>query len=453
MRLAAPIVIAFAIVVASPHRTEACSCMSSGPVCQAFWNTAAVFDATVVGIERIGRDQLIGNRTIAVPEKLVTLDVRQAWKGAGVAPGPLQVLTAENGGACGFDFKPGHRYLVFATAGTDGGLRVSLCSATREFDGTGEANAFLQSLTQPESGGRAFGSVTLSQRVFGPDGAPSTETPMELRVKLSGDGQNRTVVSTGGKYEFTGLAPGRYEVDISLPDGYSAWSSMRPIEIPNRRACSQNDFGVSPAGRIVGRLLDASGRAVRNVRVELTGATTRPQRAYGIESMSTQSDPDGSFALTGVAPGRYMLGINLNDLPSQWNPYARNVYPGAGQPPQVLELSLGQVVDLGDWTLAPPLPVTSISGVIMWKDGTPAAGAYVAVSDVTGNPVEQPRGAGGSTAGTDGRFSIEVRQGRTYTFIARPDGMGPTAPISAPRIVAGPGLEPVRIVIERDPPR
>lgn len=143
---------------ASP--AQACSCMPSGPVCQAYWNTDAVFDATVVRIERAAREDILGNELVTSSKRLVTLDVRHTWKGLG--SGHLQVLTNEYEAACGFTFKEGVRYLVFARQGRSGELEVSLCSATREFDGTGDAAAFLASLGKPGVGGRVFGTIRYS---------------------------------------------------------------------------------------------------------------------------------------------------------------------------------------------------------------------------------------------------------------------------------------------------
>ena len=70
------------------------------------------------------------------------------------------VVLAADAAACGFDFKPGRRYLVFASKRTlDGRWSVSLCSATREFDGSGDDARFLASLARPPAGGRIFGAV------------------------------------------------------------------------------------------------------------------------------------------------------------------------------------------------------------------------------------------------------------------------------------------------------
>ena len=90
----------------------ACSCVLPGPACQAYWNTSAVFDATVIRISPVERTESIGDREFTYSDKIVTLTVHKAWKGA--QPGPLEVHTSGNGASCGYDFKEGQRYLVFA---------------------------------------------------------------------------------------------------------------------------------------------------------------------------------------------------------------------------------------------------------------------------------------------------------------------------------------------------
>ena len=60
---------------------------------------------------------------------------------------------------------------------------------------------------------------------------------------------------------------------------------------------------------------------------------------------------------------------------------------------QAARSSMSQQVDLGRWELTAPLPVVQLTGWIVWKDGSPAAGVYVSVADVTGNPIGNARGA------------------------------------------------------------
>jgi hypothetical protein len=348
----------------------------------------------------------------------------------------------------GFDFKIGERYLVFAhSRATEPRLRVSRCSRTRKFDGTGEDAEFLASLSTPETGEQVFGSIDLFQWSLN---QPSSRTPMNLPVRLTGNGRTITTTAKSGRYRFSGLAAGQYGVEIDLPPGYSTINSARSVDIPNARACAQTNYSISPAGSIAGRLVDKAGQGVRDVRVEVTAEDARVHPDYGLSVKSAQSDADGYFDVRNLSPGRYIVGVNLRDLPNEWNPYARQLYPGQGEPSAVIELTLGQVAGLGQWALAPPLAVVPISGWIVWKDGTPAGGVYVALRDMTGNPAERARAVGGSTSGPDGRFVIQAREGRAYTFMARPANNGPFYPLTRVRIEARPGLEPVRLVIEGD---
>ena len=73
-----------------------------------------MFDATVESIDRaVGPELSLGQERVSFPEKLVRMTVRQGLKGV-TAAGPVDVYTASDAAACGYDFKVGQRYLVFA---------------------------------------------------------------------------------------------------------------------------------------------------------------------------------------------------------------------------------------------------------------------------------------------------------------------------------------------------
>ena len=132
----APLVLFLLLMPAS--RVDACSCGQIGPACQSFWKTEAVFDATVEAIETTTRETAYEgiSRPVLDREHVVKLSVRQAWKG--VQAGPLEVVTNAQSSACGYEFKVGKRYLVFAWKRPyDGRWSVSTCSLTQEYNGTG----------------------------------------------------------------------------------------------------------------------------------------------------------------------------------------------------------------------------------------------------------------------------------------------------------------------------
>ncbi len=437
--------------LAGAPSADACTCMSSGPACQAFWTTDVVFDGTVTALEPTSREETFSNRTFQVTDLVVTLQVRQAWKG--VEGETVQVTTSDSGASCGFDFKMGGRYLVFASrGGSDSRPRVSLCSFTRAYNGTGEPAAFFASLGAAETGGRVFGTIESFTRSFKPANS-SSRTPMDLEVRLTGNGRTLTTTAKAGRYEFSGLAAGNYGLSVLVPDGYSTWMATRPVEIPNQRACFESDFGLNPSGRISGWVVDRSGQGVSKVAVEVTADDIELDRQDFLQVASTQSDNDGFFELRDLPPGRYIAGINLNDLPSEYRPYARTIFPGGNEPPMTIELALGQNVNLGRWVIPTPLSVVKLTGTVTWKDGTPAGGVFVSLSDVGRNAASRARGAGGAMSGPDGRFVVDAREGRVYRFVARLGGTGPALILSAPQIEAHPGLGPIALVIQRDPPR
>ena len=205
------------------------------------------------------------------------MTVRQALKGV-TATGPLDVYTPESDGACGYDFKPGHRYLVFARKRpADGRWIASLCSATQPYDGAGESASFIASLTEPAKGGRIFGTVKTFDKRFDYQ-LTSGERRLSANVRLVGGGREHSVAATNGSYEFRGLEPGRYQLDVEPPAGYASKYTSRNVDLPNGRACQEETFHFAPAGRVTGLVLSAEGRPAARVQIQLTTPETRPRR-------------------------------------------------------------------------------------------------------------------------------------------------------------------------------
>jgi hypothetical protein len=99
-----------AMVISGAWSAEAlaCSCAGEAPPCQAFWRSEAVFAGTVVSSGKISVD-LAGSK---YDQRLVHLTVDQPIRGMQTAE--VDVVTGWGGGDCGFGFKIGERYLVYA---------------------------------------------------------------------------------------------------------------------------------------------------------------------------------------------------------------------------------------------------------------------------------------------------------------------------------------------------
>ncbi len=121
-----------ALFTAQAQPVYACSCVIPGTPAEEMENADAVFSGEVLKIEDAGNYGYD-----------VTIQVQQSWKG--VEDSLIKVHTGMGGGDCGFGFKEGEEYVVYASL-TDGELQVYSCSLTGILDesdteGLGEGTA------------------------------------------------------------------------------------------------------------------------------------------------------------------------------------------------------------------------------------------------------------------------------------------------------------------------
>jgi hypothetical protein len=106
---------AFAILLLFVYadETRACQCEESVLPCQAFWNTEAVFSATVIsksviavdtGAEYSPKQQMIA----------VKLLVEDTFRGA-LGGNDVEIVTGMGDSDCGYNFEKGKKYLVYAS--------------------------------------------------------------------------------------------------------------------------------------------------------------------------------------------------------------------------------------------------------------------------------------------------------------------------------------------------
>ena len=110
-----------------PSITSACSCAELPSVEEEFEQSQAVFSGKVVDVRE--KRSIKGYIT-----KSVLFEVTNTWKG--VKQSQIIITTGQGGGDCGFDFKEGQEYLVYANESTMYGAKVlvsTLCNRTNEW--------------------------------------------------------------------------------------------------------------------------------------------------------------------------------------------------------------------------------------------------------------------------------------------------------------------------------
>ena len=132
------------VFLLSPQCAYACTCsMDPGSIDaeRALADSEAVFSGEVVEIEK------------DLQTSKVTLRASEVWKGP--QRETLEVSTPRYGMSCGYPFKEGQEYLVYAYTGNQG-LKVDYCGSTRRLT---EAQAHLEVL---EAGKKPTGGGALS---------------------------------------------------------------------------------------------------------------------------------------------------------------------------------------------------------------------------------------------------------------------------------------------------
>ncbi len=152
--LATLVLAVLGIVLLAPDCASACSCAGGGSkkemVEWALSHPGAVVSGEVIDVEK-------GSFSSSV-----TIRVSEVWKGP--QRETLEVSTPSYGAACGYPFKEGQEYLVYAYWGNQGkpprpALKVDSCSGTKPLSEAGEDLALLDKLgngEDPKDGGEAL---------------------------------------------------------------------------------------------------------------------------------------------------------------------------------------------------------------------------------------------------------------------------------------------------------
>jgi hypothetical protein len=392
-------------------QAEECSCAPQGPPCDAFWRADTVFSGTVIAIAAEQRPpaQKRGSAAGPPPPPLppfgwlptkVTIATDHVWRGQ--AAGDVVVYTGEPDSGCGFEFEIGKKYLVYAMH-RHAMLQTSQCSRTKLFTDARPDLDYFEELKQPAFGGSIIGRARL--------GASPAAT---FKVSIGNEsGTWSSVTDANGEFAFTNRAPGRYAIGIDVPEHYRLTAGAKLLELRDTRGCAFTEFGITAVGAVSLTVLDAAGKPAVRTTLELIEAETlrderprgHPQRTYA----------DGSVAWANVAPGRYVIGMNVTTLANPMRGRGRLFYPGVTDLASAFEFSVGvgERVEL-DTLRLPALPTrVDVSGVVFRADGTPLRGADILLRSAE----ESSRGhLVGRAVRTDaeGRFSIPALAGESY---------------------------------------
>lgn len=437
----------FILLPGFAEEVRACSCVFGGmQPCQEYSEADAVFAGTVVGISGV----TIEDGSYKHSQRLVRFSVEQGFRG--IEGSFVEVVTGLGGGDCGYGFKQGGQYLVYARRNAqDKRLYTGICLRTRPLAEAAADLAFIRSLATAEPTGLIFGEVSKRNHQWkeGEDwrkaitGAELTIEGEAARYELKSDAQ--------GAFRLEGLAPGAYKVKLKIPPGLAQLNSknefVETIEHEVKvaaRGCVQTGFLLNSDTRVSGYVIDASARPVANLKLDMRGAPSDPKNINNFRN--AQTDAEGRFEFKLVPPGDYLLGLRLLSSSGETLPYPRTYYPGVTTKSQAGVISVKEGEQLRDLELRlpPRLAEYGVDGFVVWADGRPAPGVSIYVSLQEEGELSSHAS---QRADERGRFTLKVYEGLSYQVSAYPQGATGAAPQSKWVEVPPPGAQPIKLVL------
>ena len=426
-------------ILAAPTTATACSCVPSGPPCQAYFDSGAVFVGTVQSIT-IRKRAVVDDR--AFDHKYVRLAIDGPSRG--VQGSSIEIWTGMGGGDCGFDFKEGQRYVVYAWRHPDGTLSAGICSRTRLYSEATEDIAYLNSGPAAAPAARVFGTIKVGERKE-PDGEWVQHPVPDVQVNVRGRvGVYSGATDAEGRYSIGGVPPGAYEIEALPPPVFSTRSLPWKFEIKDARACRAQDFYLRYDGRISGTIVDSAGRPAAGVRIEIAPAGKPPDTLHA-EPSRPETNTSGQFELSDVQPGRYVLGVGLTQGMDDQQAYPATWYPGTADAAKAREIEIapGTRVQLEPWVVPDKLSRLELTGTVVWPDGTPVGDASVVLRVGSNQASELVR--------TDaaGAFRVRAFDRMTYKVQAYVNVPGPPFRQAQGEVTVrmSPDAAPVRIVV------
>ncbi len=186
-----------------------------------------------------------------------------------------------------------------------------------------------------------------------------TKQPVDkARVTLQSMSISRPPVeattSVDGRAEFGELLPGRYAIS-EVKAAHFIFEIMASLTVPESATVQATSLLV-PTGEIQGTVLDEDGKPVfLAIMHALHFAPAPPEmKMEWVERGFAQTDTQGRYKLTDLAPGRYLVRVGtIVNMPGKQQ--ERTFYPSGINPQQAIRLDVrpGSIVDRIDLRLRP----------------------------------------------------------------------------------------------------
>lgn len=408
MKASRVFVLTIVLLLLPAASARACSCFVYPSPAEAFEGATAVF------VGRVARATPETSKKAYFNKQTVVALVEEAFKGARVGQ---EIVFTQPSHNCAPKFDARARLLFYATYDPKAKTwEVPGCNRGSDLEGAADDLLYLRAL--PLSAERNRVSGVLSHYEDGPDkGFSLVEHVAGAKVRVKGrDKTYEVTTNADGAYELYDLPPGEYTIEPELPFGLKVRFPMRfgpagggegvTVKLAEKTGAG-SDFVLSSDNSIVGRVLGPGGVPMPDACVELFTAS----KAEGGGRIFDCTDAEGRYKLEDVPPGKYLIAANDDGRLSGAEPFPVVFYPGTFERGKASVVTVGRGDSRTGYDVAVPSlhPTVTLSGVLLYSDGRPAAGATVTFK-ISQADARYEQTAYASTDDA-GRFTLAVLKG------------------------------------------
>lgn len=464
------------IFVLSTVEAEGCSCMAR-TTCEYASSADAVVVGKVLSSSEVVRNvkervrPLGGDWEDRVSEQRVQVSrilVEETFLGSDAKE---MLVETDIFSSCAFPLTSGITYIIYADRNNSTeNLTTGMCSGTKPVSSASTELAMLRAE-------RGKLSTVLGRVGFG---SFRRLDPKQLRkfevntIKLVGSGKSyEESIGADGGFSFRGIPAGEYRLELPLPDtlmvdGEYNEEIAEELGIKDQRlftvsgiGCVNKELPIRENGRISGRLIDDRDQPIPNVEVTAVavgndGRPLKTEESCYDTDLCVSSKKDGSYLLKGLKPGRYLIGVRLDDYicnDCADAKYKRTFYPGVPSPTlaKFVEVPFGKSVENIGLKLTDKYKEREIAGTVFFKNGRPAPN--VSVRFVARTPDLKRNGITFIKTDKDGNFSLAGYELHSYMIGAFTDNRDGNETAEAKAVVLNivphKAVVPIRLVLDQ----
>ena len=407
----------------------ACSCIGPTTPVDALKSASAVFSGKVIDkapsrrrskeLDPLPPNYYQPDQYDSSGSTIFTFEVEEAFKG--IKERKVQIETTTVCCMCGFNFKVGESYLVFAYGSSPDSLSTGICTGTDWLSNSKDEISLLRAINGKYFETRVFGKVVKTgMAINGSFMSTTDDVPLQgVKLVLEGKAQRlETTTDAEGEYRFVNVPYGEYKIHLALDSKYKIWLGENEdftLMLDEKRINSNMRYRVELNAPLHGTVYDDSGKSVgKSVFVTVISVEDGKPKFETKHSAQVSTKKDGTYAFNGLPPGKYVLGVNVLEAASPSAPFPSFFYPRTTNlsDATVLEIIEGEQRTL-DLKMFPSLKPRIIRGIVT-LDGKPESGVTL---NLASKDAPQ-RSIHGLTAESnlEGEFSVSGFEGQEYAI-------------------------------------